>query len=461
MHKLNCRLGNLRLCSIIGAGAYGTVYAAIDIYSHKQYAVKVLSKHDELRDCRGQVVDAVKLSLQHVSLASLDPRSSHLYREIALHHHVQVHPYILSLHQVWEAADCVYIVLEHCADDLFSAIVDKGMFQSCAGSAKIVLLQLLEAVLYSHNRGVYHCDLKPENVLVADGGTSIRLADFGLASRSGQQVSQCGSSFYMSPERQSRRSASFPQVGPSVAQINAQNAAADVWSLGVIAINLFCGRNPWKRAHITDEAYQQYLKDPAFLQQILPVSAEFADILHRVFRTDIRHRISLMELRERIKRCTVFVTSQSSTVPEQVSQASAPTDATDDSKTTQTTSGKSATATATTSSTPTEDLFDFETGDNFGRFEKAPRSTFLLPAPSLKSNPSPLSQASSVSPLSHTSSIFSTPYTPDVSPTAVSDRGVKRRRSEENEPFHFSLNHTSDDERFDFGLADPRTRLFA
>ncbi|KAG5368456.1 Serine/threonine-protein kinase VHS1 [Yarrowia sp. C11] len=417
MHKLNARLGNLRLEEVIGTGAYGTVYRATDIYSNKRYAVKVVGKRNPLTDCRSQVINAHKLSLQQVSLAALNHNASHIYREIALHNHVQVHPYILSLYAVYEASDCLYIVLEHCEDDLFTAIVERGMFQNCASSAKIILLQLLEAVLYTHNKGVYHCDLKPENILVAEGGTCIRLADFGLASRSGQQVSQCGSSFYMSPERQTKR-----HMSQSVHQINAGNAAADVWSLGVIAINLFCGRNPWKRAHTSDEAYRQYLKDPSFLQQILPVSDEFAGILNRIFTADIKSRISLTQLREEIKNCDLFVHGQ-------------------------------------------EDVL--ETTYTTECYVKAPVSPVspasLLPAPSLKSNLSPLSHtSSSVSPLSHTSSIFSTPYTPDVSPTtAPSDRGVKRRRSEENEPFHFSLNHTSDVDRFDFGMSDPRARLFA
>lgn len=415
MHKLNARLGNLRLAEVIGSGAYGTVYSANDIYSGKRYAVKVVGK-GSLDDCRGQVIRAHKLSLQQVSLASLNSNASHVYREIALHNHVQVHPYILSLYAVYEARDCMYIVLEHCEDDLFTAIVDRGLFQTYAPSAKIILLQLLEAVLYTHNKGVYHCDLKPENILVAEGGTCIRLADFGLASRSGQQVSQCGSSFYMSPERQTKRSNTLSAV-----QINANNAAADVWSLGVIAINLFCGRNPWKRAHISDEAYRQYLKDDSFLQQILPISDEFADILNGIF-TDVKSRISLPELRERIKKCDMFVQGQF------VGQ----------------------------------ERSEWPKADKTDKTPASPPSPVsLLPAPSLKSNLSPLSHTSSVSPLSHTSSIFSTPYTPDVSPTAVSDRGVKRRRSEEGEPFHFSLNHTSDVDRFDFGLNDPRARLFA
>lgn len=431
MHKLNARLGNLRLEEVIGTGAYGTVYRATDIYSSRRYAVKVVGKRSQLNDCRGQVINAHKLSLQQVSLAALNHKASHIYREIALHNHVQVHPYILSLYAVYEASDCLYIVLEHCEDDLFTAIVDRGMFQTYAPSAKIILLQLLEAVLYTHNKGVYHCDLKPENILVAEGGTCIRLADFGLASRSGQQVSQCGSSFYMSPERQTKR-----HTSQSVQQINAGNAAADVWSLGVIAINLFCGRNPWKRAHVSDEAYRQYLKDPSFLQQILPVSDEFAGILHGIFTSDVRSRVSLTQLREQIKACDMFVVGQNA------------------STTTTATFEECVQKPAQQQQTATTPIYTKE--------PVSPVSPVsLLPAPSLKSNLSPLSHTSSVSPLSHTSSIFSTPYTPDVSPTAVSDRGVKRRRSEENEPFHFSLNHTSDVDRFDFGMSDPRARLFA
>jgi serine/threonine protein kinase len=51
-----------------------------------------------------------------------------------------------------------------------------------------------------HNLKVFHRDLKPDNVLLADGGTRVVLADFGLSTRLEQSVDfGCGSEAYMSP----------------------------------------------------------------------------------------------------------------------------------------------------------------------------------------------------------------------------------------------------------------------
>lgn len=84
------------------------------------------------------------------------------------------------------------------------------------------------------------------------------------------------------------------------------SAANDVWSLGVILVNLTCGRNPWKRASVEDSTFQAYLKDPFFLKSILPLSSEMVCILSRVFERDPCKRITISELRQVILECPRF-----------------------------------------------------------------------------------------------------------------------------------------------------------
>lgn len=182
---------HLELVGILGVGAYGVVYTAIDIETNTPYAVKALSK------------------------IGLDSRQKKFQaREISLHAKAQAHPNIVSLIEILDAPDCVYVVMEYCPEgDLFAVITEHGGYVGDDELARSVFLQLLDAVEYCHRLGIYHRDLKPENVLVCDYGRTIKLADFGLATT--EQLTAdfgCGSTFYMSPGKFYR---SLPQSLPA------------------------------------------------------------------------------------------------------------------------------------------------------------------------------------------------------------------------------------------------------
>ena len=74
----------------------------------------------------------------------------------------------------------------------------------------------------------------------------------------------------------------------------------DIWSLGVILVNLTCGRNPWRQACPSDETFRAYLDNPDFLRSILPISLPCNDLLKRIFSLNPMARISLAELRDAV-----------------------------------------------------------------------------------------------------------------------------------------------------------------
>lgn len=268
--------GRLEITGILGVGAYGVVYTAQDIFTKVQYAVKALNK------------------------IGLDARQRRFQqREIQLHHEASHHPNVVSLLKIMDAEDCTYVVLEYCPEgDLFSSITEGCAYVGNDHLIKKAFLQILDAVEFCHSIGIYHRDLKPENILVTDEGRSIKLADFGLATR--ESVTSdfgCGSTFYMSPECQASAPASqtYYASGPN-----------DIWSLGVILINLSCGRNPWKRASLEDATYRAFTTEPHFLSSILPISYELEAILKRIFQANPAKRISIPELRELILACGSF-----------------------------------------------------------------------------------------------------------------------------------------------------------
>ncbi|KAK3687605.1 kinase-like domain-containing protein [Podospora appendiculata] len=272
--------GSLQLQSILGTGAYGVVYSAVDIEDNVRYAVKCLSKFN---------ADGSPLDRRQVAFQT---------REIRLHYLASAHPNVVSMLKIIDNPDCIYVILEYCPEgDLFFNITECGQYVGKDELARSVFLQILDAVEHCHNLGIYHRDLKPENILVSDNGETVKLADFGLATSSDRSEDYgCGSTFYMSPEcldHASRRP--FYYCAPN-----------DVWSLGVILVNLTCGRNPWKQASFEDSTYRAYTRSQDFLKTILPVSDSLNDILGRIFNPNPDQRISLPELRALILACPRF-----------------------------------------------------------------------------------------------------------------------------------------------------------
>ena len=81
----------------------------------------------------------------------------------------------------------------------------------------------------------------------------------------------------------------------------------DIWSLGIILLNLTTGRNPWKSATLDDATYLAYLKNPDnFLTSVLPISDELNDILVQILETNWTARISLVDLRDAIQNVSTF-----------------------------------------------------------------------------------------------------------------------------------------------------------
>ncbi|KAK4227454.1 negative regulator of sexual conjugation and meiosis [Podospora fimiseda] len=280
---------SLQLTGIIGTGAYGVVYAAVDNLTNIQYAVKCLSKFNP---------DGTPLDRRQVSFQN---------REIRLHYTASDHPNVVSMHKIIDFPDCIYVILEYCPEgDLFYNITECGRYVGKDDLAKCVFLQILDAVEYCHSLGIYHRDLKPENILVSDHGETVKLADFGLATANERSEDYgCGSTFYMSPECLDHTSRKpFYYCAPN-----------DVWSLGVILVNLSCGRNPWKQASCDDSTYRAFTRNKDFLKTILPVSDQLNDILGRIFTRNPDERISLAELRARILSCPSFTESQAAPPP--------------------------------------------------------------------------------------------------------------------------------------------------
>ncbi|KAI3627288.1 Serine/threonine protein kinase [Malassezia furfur] len=311
--------GRYELESVLGLGAYGVVYRAFDL-RHKQTSKKTasvdLSRMPNWNDSNTYV--AVKC----LDKSQMDSRQrAFQHRETLLHTMTSSNPNVVTLHEIIDDEDApfIFIVMEYCPNgDLFSMITEKQRYavirepplldtkyddgrplpddaqllQKHAAMdmvIKEIFNQILDAVEHCHSLGIYHRDLKPDNILCSHDGAKVFLGDFGLAT--GDRWSKdfgCGSTFYMGPECQGG-------LGNRISHYN--TAANDVWSLGVILINLICGRNPWKQATMKDEIFREYVRDPDYLLKILPISPETNAVLKRIFTLRPELRCSIRDLR--------------------------------------------------------------------------------------------------------------------------------------------------------------------
>lgn len=90
---------------------------------------------------------------------------------------------------MWHKSSFSSVVLRVSGGELFERIIDED-FELTERECIKYMKQISEGVQYIHKQGIVHLDLKPENIMcVNKTGTSIKLIDFGLARRLGNNFS--------------------------------------------------------------------------------------------------------------------------------------------------------------------------------------------------------------------------------------------------------------------------------
>jgi hypothetical protein len=137
----------------------------------------------------------------------------------------------------------VYIAYEYVPGRTFREALRSGELDDA--SAIEAAAQVLEGLAHAHARGIVHRDVKPSNVLLAEGkSVSVRVLDFGLAQiREAETLTAQGdvpgTLAYISPERLAGQ---------------ATTEAADVWAAGVMLWEALAGRHPFWRSSLLETA---------------------------------------------------------------------------------------------------------------------------------------------------------------------------------------------------------------
>lgn len=137
---------------------------------------------------------------------------------------------------------------------------------------KIELIgQVLQSLSYLHHRGIFHRDLKPNNVLVTLTG-HVKVVDFGIAINANQEVKAKG------------LAGTIPYMAPETFQGDIHSAASDLYALGIIAFELLLGHHPFLRKNVLTTINAILQTAPDFSGCLLPpeLIAVIATLLEKV-----------------------------------------------------------------------------------------------------------------------------------------------------------------------------------
>ncbi|QRW06434.1 kinase domain protein [Ceratobasidium sp. AG-Ba] len=247
---------NYQLGDSLGKGAFGQVYRALNWTTGETVAVKQIQLSDVPKSELGELMSEINL------LKILD------------------HPNIVKYKGYVKTRECLYIILEYCENGSLHNICKRfGKFPE--NLVAVYISQVLEGLVYLHDQGVIHRDIKGANILTNKDGT-VKLADFGVATTPTGALNDAavvGSPYWMAPE---------------VIEQSGATTASDVWSVGCVVIELLEGHPPY---HFLDPmpALFRIVQDdcPPIPEGCSPIVKDF---LYHCFQKDANLRISAKKL---------------------------------------------------------------------------------------------------------------------------------------------------------------------
>lgn len=239
------KLGRYEIQEKIGAGGMGEVYLAHDEQLDRSVALKVLLPEFSANTDRVQ-----RFKLEARAASTLN------------------HPNIITIHEVGESENRIYIATEFVNGVTLRQKIEEGNLTIL--DAIEIAQQLADALGEAHEAHIVHRDIKPENVMIRRDGYA-KILDFGLAkSILYQQPGSNDKTLQMVHTQPGMVMGSVRYMSPEQARGKDVDERTDVWSLGVVLYEMLTGVNPFDGETSSDSLAAVLHVEPASLPSKIP-----------------------------------------------------------------------------------------------------------------------------------------------------------------------------------------------